>query len=190
MLGRLQQGRSRGVGGQGVASRVGIDGPGGQREGGRPGWKWSEAVRRDQAGNIPGPGPLGVLGPGGALAGSAVMRVLSEAWGKRPTGQRRLTVCKTRPHSFSFRCLCDGLSWPSGCAMRKARKQPGFPRAIGYGVPPSVGPLSELHSCRRLLAAAFGARVGPWGSPEPWAVFLSASPTHQSSIIPSPFVQP
>jgi hypothetical protein len=40
----------------GVASRVGLDGPGGQREGGRPGWKWSEAVRRDQAGFIPGPG--------------------------------------------------------------------------------------------------------------------------------------
>lgn len=129
----------------GVASRVGIDGPGGQREGGRPGWKWSEAVRRDQAGNIPGPGPLGgarVRGGGGEWAGSAVMRVLSEAWGKRPKGQRATDCLQDTTPFFgwiailfrldAFAMVCHGL-WAVPCA--KLASSPDFRVRMGTGVP-------------------------------------------------------
>lgn len=73
-----------------------------EREGGRPGWKWSEAVRRDQAGNIPGPGPLGVLGPGGGGTG----RQRRDACAQRGVGQKanrpKATDCLQDTPPFFF----------------------------------------------------------------------------------------
>lgn len=88
------------------------------------------------------PGGARVRGGGGGWAGSAVMRVLSEAWGKRPKGQRATDCLQDTTPFFgwiailfrldAFAMVCHGL-WAVPCA--KLASSPDFRVRMGTGVP-------------------------------------------------------